>query len=165
MVNINNGEGGLRKVRTDLYDALFQKYNCDIVFNLAADMLVFKDTLKYARSDKIISFGSLYKTPIASLIMLTIRTLSILKGGRCWRGCYMIPRNVWLKQVRPIFRSSDSYVRLAVDNDFDGRKIKPQTLIIRRHYDALKKVIFYHELNRNQPLIKKIKRMMDAVPI
>ncbi len=163
-VNINRGEGGLKKIRTDLFDALFEKYDCDVVFNTDADMIVSKDVLKYVKEDKVVSFGSIYKTPIATIIRLLLRFTLIGLGRKSWRGTYSLPRKIWLEKVRnsDIWAGFDSSLRLAIDLDFDSPPI-PKILIVRKHSLALKQNTLYHPYNRDMSTFGRLLRLTKAL--
>lgn len=163
-VNINRGEGGLKKIRTDLFDALFEKYDCDIVFNTSADMIVSKDALKYVREDKVVSYGAIFKTPIATMINLLLRFIIVARKRKSWRGTYSLPRKTWLEKVRnsEVWAGFDSSLRVAIDSDFDSVPI-PKVLIVRRHSLALKQVTLYHPYNRDISTLDKFLRLTQAL--
>ncbi len=163
-VNINRGEGGLKKIRTDLFDALFEKYDCDVVFNTSADMIVSKNALKYVKENKVVSYGAIFKTPIATIINLLLRFTIVARKRKSWRGTYSLPRKTWFEKVRnsEVWAGFDSSLRLAIDSDFDSVPF-PKVLIVRRHSLALKQVALYHPYNRNISTLDKFLRLTQAL--
>lgn len=164
-VNINRGEGGLKKARADLYEALFHDYNCDVLFNMSADMIVFSDALKYVDRDRIVSYGPIFKTPISTTISLIFRLLLTLRGEKSWRGTYSLPREVWYDNVigQGFWNGSDSNIRDAVNSDFIAVPI-PKVMIVRKNYLKLKQVTLFHPLNKKINPIKKFIKLSQALP-
>jgi hypothetical protein len=163
-VNINRGEGGHKKIRTDLFNTLFEKYDCDIVFNTDADMIVLKDALKYIREDKVVSYGPIYKTPIATIINLLLRFTFVARKRKEWRGTYSLPRKIWFEKVRnsDVWAGFDSSLKAAIDSDFDCVPF-PKVLIVRRHSLALKQVVLYHPYNRDLSTLDRVLRLARSL--
>lgn len=163
-VNINRGEGGLKKIRTDLFDTLFEKYDCDVVFNTDADMIVSKNALKYVRDDKVVSYGPFFKTPIATILNLLLRFIIVARKRKSWRGTYSLPRKIWFEKVRnsEIWEGFDSSMRLAIDSNFDSVPF-PKVLIVRRNSLALKQVVIYHPYNRDMSILDRVLRLTQAL--
>jgi len=164
-VNINRGEGGLKKVRADLYESLFQDHDCDVMFNMSADMIVFSDALKYVHRDRIVSYGPIFKTPISSIISLVLRLFTDLRGGKSWRGTYSLPREVWYEKVlrRELWDGTDSSIKIAVNSEFES-VLFPKVMIMRKNYLKLKQVTLYHPLNKDMNPLRKALKLTQALP-
>ena len=163
-VNINQGEGGLKKVRTDLFDALFEKYDCDIIFNVSADMIISKDVLKYVREDKVVCYGNILKAPISNIISLSLRFVGLALKKNLWNGTYSLPRKIWLEKVRDSeeWTGHDTSLRMAIDSDFDWIPF-PKIMIVRIHPLSLKQVILYHPANSEISTIVRMLRLTKAL--
>lgn len=163
-VNINRGKGGLKKIRTDLFDTLFEKYDCDVIFNVSADMIISKDVLKYVREDKVVSYGPIFRTPIATILTLLERFIIIARKRKSWRGTYSLPRKIWLNKVRnsDVWAGFDASLKLAIDSDFDSVSI-PKVLILRRHSLALKQAVLYHPYNRGMSILGRMLSLTQAL--
>ena len=164
IVNINRGEGGIKKIRTDLFNVLFDKYGCDVVFHFDADMLVSKDALKFVKKNRVVSFGPIFKRPIATILNLLLRFIITLRKGKGWRGTYSLPKDIWIDMVRnsTLWDGSDSSLRRVINNDFDFVPI-PKVLILRRRSLALKQVILFHPNNEGLTTFEKIIRLTQAI--
>ena len=164
-VNINRGEGGLKKVRADLYETLFHDYDCDVLFNMSADMIVFSDALKYVHRNRIVSYGPIFKTPISTIITLFFRLFIVLRGKKSWRGTYSLPREVWYDKVlgTGLWNGSDSSIGIAVNSNFESVPF-PKVMIIRKNYLKMKQVTLFHPLNQDMKPLSKIIRLTQALP-
>lgn len=163
-VNINKGEGGLKKIRTDLFDALFEEYDCDVVCNFDADMIVSKNALQYVRDDKVVSYGPIFKTPIATILNLLLRFIIVARKRKSWRGSYSLPKKIWFEKVRSseVWAGFDSSLKLVINSDFDSVPF-PKILIVRRHSLALKQVVLYHPYNRDLSTLDKVLRLTQVL--
>ena len=164
-VNINRGEGGLKKVRADLYETLFHDYDCDVLFNMSADMIVFSDALKYVHRNHIVSYGPIFKTPISTIITLFFRLFTAFCGEKSWRGTYSLPREVWYEKVlgTGLWDGTDSSVRIAVNSEFESVPF-PKVMIVRKNYLKLKQVTLYHPLNQDMNPLRKALKLTQALP-
>ena len=164
-VNLNRGEGGLKKVRADLYETLFHDYDCDVLFNMSADMIVFSDALKYVHRNRIVSYGPIFKTPISTMITLFFRLFIVLRGKKSWRGTYSLPREVWYDKVlgTGLWDGTDSSIGIAVNSDFESVPF-PKVMIMRKNYLKLKQVTLYHPLNQDMNPLRKILKLTQALP-
>ena len=165
VVNINRGEGGLKKVRADLYEAIFHDYDCDVLFNMSADMIVFSDALKYVHRDHIVSYGPIFKTPISTIITLFFRLFTAFCGEKSWRGTYSLPREVWYEKVlgTGMWDGTDSSVKNAVNSEFESVPF-PRVMIIRKNYLKLKQRTLYNPLNQDTNPLRKALRLTQALP-
>lgn len=165
-VNINRGKGGLKKVRADLYESLFQDHDCDVIFNMSADMNVFSDALKYVQRNRVVSYGPIFKTPISAIISLVLRLITDLRGGNSWRGTYSLPKEVWYEKVlgRGLWDGTDSSIKNAVNSEFES-VLFPKVMIMRKNYLKLKQVTLYHPLNQDMNPIRKALKLTQALPI
>lgn len=164
-VNINRGEGGLKKVRADLFETLFHDYDCDVLFNMSADMIVFSDALKYVHRNHIVSYGPIFKTPISTIILLVLRLYTVLRAGKSWRGTYSLPREVWYEKVlgTGMWDGTDSSINIAVNSEFVS-VLFPKVMIMRKNYLKLIKVTLYHPLNQDMNPLRKALRLTQALP-
>lgn len=89
-VDVNRGEGGLKRIRTRLFDKLFE--TCDVVLQCDVDFYLFPDILYYVHPDKLISFNRLTRS-ISDVSRLMARFIS----RQPWTGCYSLPKNIWRK--------------------------------------------------------------------
>ncbi len=130
MVNLNNGEGGLKTIRTNLFDNLFEK-GCDVVLSCDVDFFLFPDILKYIRSDKAVSFCWLQGRPIDALQVI-LRRLT----RKPWAGCYSLPKHIWetVKKSNTWDGSDGSVSRIVGDYDFIH---SPKLYLMRRSDETI----------------------------
>lgn len=90
LVDLNRGEGGLKRIRTRLFDKLFE--TCDVVLQCDVDFYLFPDILSHVRRGKVTSFSRLTRG-LVDVLMVIVRFLS----RHPWTGCYSLPKAVWQK--------------------------------------------------------------------
>jgi len=90
LVDLNRGEGGLKRIRTRLFDKLFEK--CDVVLQCDVEFYLFPDILSHVRPDTVTSFCFLTRGFID-----LVKVLSHFFTPRPWTGCYSLPKAIWLK--------------------------------------------------------------------
>ena len=90
LIDLNRGEGGLKKIRTRLFDKLFE--TCDVILQCDVEFYLFPDILSYVRDGKATSFCSLTRS-LSDIIKVIARFLS----RNPWTGCYSLPKAIWQK--------------------------------------------------------------------
>jgi hypothetical protein len=88
LVDLNRGEGGLKEIRTRLFDKLFA--TCDVVLNCDIEFYLFSDILYHVRDGRTTSFSFLLRG-FSDIIKIVARLLS----RHPWTGCYSIPKSDW----------------------------------------------------------------------
>jgi len=163
-VNINRGEGGLKKVRADLFEVVFNEYDCDILFNMSADMIVFSDALKYVHRNHIVSYGPIFKAPICTTIALFYRIYHALRRRKAWRGTYSLPREVWYEKVlaKDMWDGTDGSIRRAVDSDFECL-LFPKVMIMRIN-PKFKQRTLYNPLLKDMNPLARVLKLLQALP-
>lgn len=124
LVDLNKGEGGLKGIRTRLFDKLFK--SCDVVLQCDVEFYLFPDILSHVRERKVTSFCHLTRSVI-DIIKVIARFLS----HNPWTGCYSLPKDVWQK-VKTSFRwdgTDTSIQKIANDYAF---VYTPKYYILRR---------------------------------
>lgn len=89
LVDVNNGEHSLKTIRTNLFNALFDK-GCDVVLSCDSDFWLFPKILEHVSLEHVVSFASL--TPKLSDITLMMIRLFYPKS---WSGLYSLPKHEW----------------------------------------------------------------------
>ena len=120
LVCVNEGgQSGLKEIRIALFDKLFLKYNCDIVFSMCVDYrIINRNLMNEAPPDKVMNYGRFFNTPIIGLMHYIAR--------RCtrtpWSSMYSIPRKIWFNDVRdnPVFNGFDGSIPRCVNMDFES---------------------------------------------
>lgn len=115
LININHGESSLHKIRTDLFDGLFDNVECDIVLSCDADFWLFPKILSYIERKIATDFCCLERRFFADLIMAGIH----LVYHASWSGCYALPKEIWKKEIKPSWDGTDPSVK-----DILGRNYK-----------------------------------------
>jgi len=90
LVDLNKGEGGLRGIRTRLFDKLFE--TCDVILQCDVDFYLFPDILSHVRKRKVTTFCHLTQS-FGDIFKVIARFLS----RNPWAGCYSLPKAVWQK--------------------------------------------------------------------
>jgi hypothetical protein len=124
LVNLNRGEGGLKRIRTELFDELFR--TCDIVLQCDAEFYLLPNILSYVSAQKATSFSCLTRG-VSDILKIIARFLS----RHPWTGCYSLPKEVWQKvKASPEWDGTDTSVkRIAKNYQF---VYTPKYYILRR---------------------------------
>lgn len=109
IVNINKGEQSLKQIRTDLFDAAFEK-GSDVVLQCSADFWLFPKILAHVRKEVVTSFANLNNRFLSDMMLTGLRLIY----PRSWTGCYSLPKEVWEQQVKPAFDGNDTSVHLVL---------------------------------------------------
>ncbi|MCK4669095.1 hypothetical protein KAT21_03125 [Candidatus Bathyarchaeota archaeon] len=104
-VDLNQGEGGLKGIRTRLFDSLFE--TCDVVLQCDVEFYLFPDILSHVRESKVTSFVCLIRKPV-DIIKVGARFLT----PHPWTGCYSIPKTIWEKvKTSPEWDGTDTSIK------------------------------------------------------
>jgi hypothetical protein len=124
LVNLNRGEGGLKRIRTELFDELFK--TCDVVLQCDAEFYLFPNILSHVQSRRATSFSCLTRG-FSDILKIIARFLS----RHPWPGCYSLPTVVWQKvRASPEWDGTDTSVkRITKDYQF---VYTPKYYILRR---------------------------------
>ena len=87
---VNDGTQGLKKIRTALFDWVFEENDCDLALQCSSDFQLFPDILDHVDENAITTFSFLSRK-----ISLPLQMLKFLISPNMWTGCYCIPRNAW----------------------------------------------------------------------
>jgi hypothetical protein len=105
LVDLNRGEGGLKGIRTRLFDKLFE--TCDVVLQCDVEFYLFPDMLSHVREDRVTSFVCLLRKAV-DIIKVTARFLT----PHPWSGCYSIPKAIWQKvKASPEWDGTDTSIK------------------------------------------------------
>lgn len=105
LVDLNCGEGGLKGIRTRLFDKLFE--TCDVVLQCDVEFYLFPDILSHVREDRVTSFVCLLRKAV-DIIKVTARFLT----PHPWSGCYSIPKAIWQKvKASPEWDGTDTSIK------------------------------------------------------
>jgi hypothetical protein len=108
LVDLNRGEGGLKGIRTRLFDKLFE--TCDVVLQCDVEFYLFPDILSYVHEKKLTSFCHLTRS-FVDIIKVIARFLS----RNPWTGCYSLPKHLWQKvKASPKWDGTDTSVKKIV---------------------------------------------------
>lgn len=88
LVDLNKGEGGLRGIRTRLFNKLFE--TCDVILQCDVDYYLFPDILSYVRKGKVTNFCHLTQS-----FGDVFKTIARFVSRNPWTGCYSLPKAVW----------------------------------------------------------------------
>lgn len=110
LVDINRGEGGLKSIRTRLFEQLFE--TCDIVLQCDVDFYLFPDILSYVDEKRVTSFCHLTRKFVD-----VIKIIARLISRNPWTGCYSIPKSIWHKiKTSPSWDGTDTSIQKIVGN-------------------------------------------------
>ena len=87
---VNDGTQGLKKIRTDLFDWVFEDMDFDLALQCSSDFQLFPDILDHVDENAITTFAFLSRK-----ISLPLQMLKFRISPNMWTGCYCIPRNAW----------------------------------------------------------------------
>ena len=165
MIAINEGHrDGLKGVKTDLYDHLFNEFDVDVILCVDADMMLFRDVLKFVKRNVIVDFPHIVRAPLATMFKMVIRML--VNKPLC--GCLSIPRELWEGKIRdnPEFNGIDSSIIRSVDirRDFFPLKFPPKFMLMRRSKGAYRKTMLNHPKNRELGAIKRMIYLTGTLP-
>lgn len=117
-VDLNQGDRSLREIREDLFDTLIAK-GCNVLLQCSSDFYLFPSILKHVRRDVVTDFGMLQvHTSKARFLENFIVTAQHLFYPHCWTGCYSLPKEVWLNQVKDSWDGSDGSVREIIGHNY-----------------------------------------------
>lgn len=164
-VYINSGHpDGLRGIKTELYDLLFNEYDVDVILCVDADMMLFRDILKFVKRRVIVDFSHVVRAPVATMFKMVVRML--VDKPLC--GCLSIPRELWEGKIRdnPEFNGIDSSIIRSVDirRDFFPLKFPPKFMLMRRSQGSYRKTMLNHPKNRELGLMKRMIYLTGTLP-
>ena len=163
LIDINDGVyGGLKEIRTKLFDRLFNIYDCDIVLSVCADYrMINKNIIKEMSSDKVMNYGRFFNTPIIGLMHYMARRLT----KSSWSAMYSIPRKVWFNEVRdnPLWNGYDGSIPRCVNMKFDTH-MGINYMLMRRNTKRLVEAINSPGY-RKRSLIRRMIKMSQGIKI
>ncbi len=132
LIKVNSGKyTDLKEIRTSLFDALFNDYNCDVVLSVCTDYLIVnRNLLNEIPLDRVANFGRFFNTPIIGLFYYLLRRCT----NSPWSAMYSIPKDVWFNEVRdnPLWRGYDGDIPKCVKMNYDVN-YKVNYLLTRRN--------------------------------
>lgn len=102
---VNDGTQGLKKIRTALFDWVFEENECDLALQCSSDFQLFPDILDHVDENAITTFSFLSRK-----ISLPLQMLKFLISPNMWTGCYCLPRNAW-EILKTYFDGSDTSIK------------------------------------------------------
>ncbi len=164
LVDINSGGyGGLKEIRTRLFDRLFNVYGCDIVLSVCADYrMINKNIINEMPLDKVMSYGRFFNTPIIGLVHYMARRCT----RKPWSSMYSIPRKVWFNEVRnnPLWNGNDGDIPRCVDMDYESH-MGINYMLMRRNTKRLIHLTFNSPIYRKKGLLRRIIKMTQGIKI
>ncbi|MCW3985581.1 MAG: hypothetical protein NWE91_04120 [Candidatus Bathyarchaeota archaeon] len=146
LVDLNEGEDGLKGIRTRLFDKLFE--TCDVVLQCDVEFYLFPDILSHVQERKVTSFCHLTRS-LVDIIKVVARFLS----PNPWTGCYSLPKHVWQK-VKISYRwdgTDTSIQKIASNYKF---VYTPKYYILRRSPRRIQVAL------SDKSLLKKIRNLL-----
>lgn len=165
LISVNEGHpDGLRGIKTDLYDALFNEYEIDVILCVDADMMLFRDILKFVKRNVIVDFNHIVRAPLATIFKMATRIC--VNKPLC--GCLSIPRELWEEKIRDHeeFNGIDSSIIRSVDiyRDFSPLKFPPKFMLMRRSQGAYRKTMMNNPKNRELGVFKRMIYLLGTFP-
>ncbi len=166
LVSINEGHSeGLKGIKTELYDSLFNDFDVDVILCVDADMMLFRGILKFIKRDVIVDFNHLVCAPIATIFKMVSRM--VVDKPLC--GCLSIPRELWFNKIRdhPEFNGVDSSIIRSVDirRDFMPLKFPPKFMLMRRSGAEYRRTMLNHPKNIELGTVKRLLYLIGTIRI
>ena len=163
LVEINRGAyGGLKEIRTKLFDRLFNVYDCDIVLSVCADYrIINKNIINEMSLDKVVNYGRFFNTPIIGLMHYMARRLT----RSPWSAMYSIPRKVWFDEVRdnPLWNGFDGSIPRCVNMNYESH-MGINYMLMRRNTRRLIAAVNSPEY-RKKGVIRRMIKMSQGIKI
>jgi len=163
LVDINEGVyGGLKEIRTKLFDSLFIDFDCDIVLSVCADYrMINKNIINEVSPDRVVNYGRFFNTPIIGLVHYVARRLT----RSPWSSMYSIPRKVWFKEVRnnPLWNGMDGSVPRCVNMDYESH-MGINYMLMRRNTQRLIEAVNSAEY-RKRGIFRRMIKMSQGIKI
>ena len=164
LVNVNRGVyGGLKQIRTKLFDSLFNFYDCDIVLSVCADYrFINKNIINEMSLDKVMTYGRFFNTPIIGLMHYMIRRVT----RKPWSSMYSIPREIWFNEVRnnPVWNGGDGCIPRCVNMDFENH-MGINYMLMRRNTKRLVDVALNNPEYRKQDILRRVIKISQGIKI
>ena len=165
LIDLNGGVyGGLKKIRTKLFDRLFNVYNCDIVLSVCADYrMINKNIINEMSLDKVMNYGRFFNTPIIGFMHYMARRLTRFP----WSAMYSIPREVWFMEVRdnPLWNGFDGSIPRCVNMDYRSHMGINYMLMRRDTKRLIEATLKNPEYRKNKGMIRTIIKLTQGIKI
>ena len=164
LVDFNRGVyGGLKQIRTKLFDNLFIVYGCDIVLSVSADYrIINKNIINEMASDKVMTYGRFFNTPIMGLTHYLIKRLT----RSSWSSMYSIPKEIWFSEVRnnPLWKGYDGSIPRCVKMNFENHT-GINYMLMRRNTKRLVDVALHNPEYRKKNILRRVIKMSQGIKI
>lgn len=146
LVDLNRGEGGLKGIRTRLFDELFK--TCDVVLQCDVEFYLFPDILAHVRKRRPTSFSNLTRS-FSDIIKVIARFLS----RNPWTGCYSLTKIAWQRiKISQAWDGTDTSIQKAI-HDY-AFVYTPKYYILRRSPRRIQKAL------NDEGLLKKMRNLL-----
>lgn len=164
LVDVNEGTyGGLKTIRTRLFDKLFDVHDCDIVLSIAADYrMINKNIINEMSLNRVMNYGRFFNTPIIGFVHYMARRLTRTP----WSSMFSIPKAIWFDQVRdnPLWNGKDGDIPRCVDMDYDSH-LGINYMLMRRNTKRLVEGALYNPAFRERGLIRRLIKMSQGIKL
>ena len=164
IVDINSeGYGGLKGIRTRLFDRLFDVYKCDIILSVCADYrIINRNLLNEMSIDKVMNYGRFFNTPIIGLVHYLARRCT----KKPWSAMHSIPREIWFNEVRnnPLYTGMDGSVARCVNLDYESH-MGINYMLMRRNTKRLIHGALNNPEFRKRSFFKRVLKMSQGIKI
>lgn len=165
LIDFNCGVyGGLKKIRTKLFDRLFNVYDCDIVLSVCADYrMINKNIINEMSLDKVMNYGRFFNTPIIGIMHYMARRLTRFP----WSSMFSIPREIWFMEVRdnPLWNGFDGSIPKCVNMDYESHMGINYMLMRRDTKRLIEATLKNPKYRKNKGMIRTIIKMTQGIKI
>ena len=164
LVDVNEGGyGGLKVIRTRLFDKLFDVYGCEVVISICADYrMINRNLINEVSPVKVVNYGRFFNTPIIGLMHYISRRLT----RSPWSSMFSIPRKVWFNEVRnnPLWNGRDGSIPRCVQMDYESH-MGVNYMLMRRDTQRLVWGALNNPAFRKRGLIRRMVKMTQGIKI
>jgi len=165
LIDFNCGVyGGLKKIRTKLFDRLFNVYDCDIVLSVCADYrMINKNIINEVSLDKVMNYGRFFNTPIIGIMHYIARRLT----RKPWSSMFSIPREIWFMEVRdnPLWNGLDGSIPRCVNMDYESHNGINYMLMRRDTKRLIEATLKNPKYRKNKGMIWTIIKLTQGIKI
>ena len=164
LVDVNKGSyGGLKVIRTRLFDKLFNVYDCDVVLSIAADYrMINRNLINEVSADRVVNYGRFFNTPIIGFVHFMARRLT----RSPWSAMFSIPKEIWFNEVRdnPIWHGRDGDIPKCVNMNYESH-LGINYMLMRRDTKRLVKGALNNPAFRKRGIARRILKMSQGVKL